>query len=262
VLFGGVDTEKYVGDMMRVDILPDEKLGGAYTHFTINMTSMKAKSPSGEDTLTSEGYPIQVVLDSGTTLTFLPADLVTQVWEEAGVEFNDILKEGLIPCSRRNSPGLFVFGFGGPDGPKIEVPMDELVLDLTLGGAPPFPGNSQYKGQDACLFGVQPFTEAPYILGDTLLRSAYVVYDLVNNQIGLAQTDFNETGSKIVSFENNGSTIPMSTIAPNQGRLDTAAELKDPSYAARDGFQSAAWARSVFQVSAWLAMACAFLVLA
>jgi elongation factor G len=256
-----VDTEKYVGDMMRIDILPDDRLDGEYSHFTINMTSMTAKSPTGEDTLTSEGYPIPVVLDSGTTLSFLPADLVVQIWEEAGVEFNDILKEGLLPCSRRNSPGLFRFGFGGPDGPKIEVPMDELVLDLTLGGAPSFPGGSQYKGQDACLFGIQPFTDAPYILGDTFLRSSYVVYDLVNNQIGLAQTDFNETGSNIVVFEKNGSTIPMSTIAPNQGKLDTPAEIKDPAYIARNGFQSGAWMLRVFQASTWLAITVAFLLL-
>jgi elongation factor G len=139
--------------------------------------------------------------------------------------------------------------------------MNELVLDLTLGDAPSFPSNSQYKGQDACLFGIQPFTQAPYILGDTFLRSAYVVFDLVNNQIGLAQTDFNDTGSNIVVFENNGSTIPKSTIAPNQGRLDTPAGVKDPSYAARDGFQSGAWMQNVIQASTWLTMTLTFLIL-
>jgi hypothetical protein len=255
-----VDTEKYVGDMMRVDIVPDERLDGAYSHFTINLTSLTAKSPSGEDTLSSQGYPIPVVLDSGTTLTFVPGDLATQMWEEAGVEFNDVLKQGLVPCSRRDSPGLFRFGFGGPDGPKVEVPMNELVLDLTTGGAPSFPGNSKFKGQDACLFGVQAFTEAPYILGDTFLRSAYVVYDLVNNQIGLAQTDFNETGTNIVVFEKNGSTVPMSTVAPNQGQLDTPASDKEPAYAARDGFQSGAWVRGVFQASTWLVLMAVFLL--
>jgi len=260
ILFGGVDTEKYVGDMMKVKVNPTtipDTFDTVFDHFRISMTSVEANSPSGSDTLTSASFPIEVILDSGTTLTSLPIDLVKQIWEEVGAEFSSVLRQPLIPCYRRDSSGKFTFGFGGPGGPKITVPMDELVLDLTLGRAPLFPSGSKYEGQEACLFGIQDFGGEPYILGGTFLRSAYVVFDLVNNEIGIAQTDFNETKSAIVAFPSNGS-IPSATEAPNQGQTDTPARLVDPAYNARSGFRNAAWTPGVFGASSILAMAAAF----
>ncbi|PKS08673.1 hypothetical protein jhhlp_004726 [Lomentospora prolificans] len=260
ILFGGVDTEKYVGDMMKVKIKSQTLSSGEeiFDHFRIDLTSVEAESPSGTDTLTTESFPVDVILDSGTTLTSLPIDMVEQMWEEAGAEFSSVLRQPLIPCYRRDSPGKFTFGFGGPGGPKITVPMDELVLDLTTGKAPLFPDGSRYKGQEACLFGIQDFGGPPYILGGTFLRSAYVVFDLVNNEIGIAQTDFNETDSSIVAFASNGSSIPSATEAPNQGQTDTPARLVAPAYDARTGFQNSAWVPGVFGASTVLAVAVAF----
>lgn len=47
-----------------------------------------------------------------------------------------------------------------------------------------------------------------YTLGDTFLRSAYVVYDLVNNQVGLAQSSFNDDASYVIAFPYDGARIP------------------------------------------------------
>jgi hypothetical protein len=38
------------------------------------------------------------------------------------------------------------------------------------------------------------------VLGDTFLRSAYVVYDLQNHEISLAATNFNATSSNILTI--------------------------------------------------------------
>lgn len=50
------------------------------------------------------------------------------------------------------------------------------------------------------------------MLGDTFLRSAYVVYDLENNQISLAATNFNATGTNVQEI---GSSVPGATDVPN-----------------------------------------------
>jgi hypothetical protein len=114
--------------------------------------------------------------------------------------------------------------------------MDELVLDLTNGPAPTFT-SGPYSGQEACEFGIQNFTEAPFLLGDTFLRSAYVVYDLVNNEVGIAATDFNATTSNIVAFPSAGATIPSSTPAPNQESVtDQQPSSTQPTFAAGPGF--------------------------
>jgi hypothetical protein len=90
--------------------------------------------------------------------------------------------------------------------------MSQLVLPLTTetGAVPRFT-----NGQAVCQLGIQPAGEDPTLFGDTFLRSAYAVYDLENNKIALAQTDFNSTGSNIVAFPSKGAAIPSATQASN-----------------------------------------------
>jgi elongation factor G len=201
----------------------------------VALTSLGAVSSSGQDTLTSQSFPIPVILDSGTTLSYLPTDLARQAWKEVGAVYAPQVGAAVLPCNMQNSGGYFSFGFAGPSGPRINVTMDELVLDLTSGRAPTFT-SGVYEGQEVCQFGIQNFTQAPYLLGDTFLRSAYVVYDLVNNQIGIAATDFNSTDSNIVPFPSMSAQIPSATVAPDQSEVTDIPTVTEPAYAASQGF--------------------------
>lgn len=58
--------------------------------------------------------------------------------------------------------------------------------------------------------GISDAAGSTAVLGDTFLRSAYVVYDLQNNQISLAQTDFNATSSNVVEITASG--VPGATM--------------------------------------------------
>lgn len=236
ILFGGVDTEKYVGNLTRIDILENNKTN-VYDSFLVPVTSLLAVSGSGTDELTSTEFPIEVVLDSGTTLSYLPSDIAEQIWREVGATYTPDVGLALLPCRMQNSEGHFSFGFAGPDGPRINVSMDELVLDLVTSGPPPTFISGPFEGEDACEFGIQNSSKSPFLLGDTFLRSAYVVYDLVNNEIGIAQTDFNATDSNIVAFESNGSTIPFATLVSNQN-LTAPTTAASPSFAAESGFEA------------------------
>ena len=236
ILFGGIDTKKYVGDLSRIAIYPSQRL---FTSFIVALTSLVASSPSGSDTLTSTSFPIPVVLDTGTTLSYLPNDIALQAWKEVGAVYSPEFELALLPCSMATSKGFFTFGFAGPQGPKINVSMDEMVLDLTT-NTPPVFSSGRYKGQDACKFGLQNFTQGPYLLGDTFLRSAYVVYDLVNNQIGIAATDFNSTESNIVPFPSSSAEIPSATPVPDQAQATIQPAVTSPAYAASAGFTDSA----------------------
>ncbi|TPX19084.1 uncharacterized protein E0L32_011245 [Thyridium curvatum] len=235
VLFGGIDTAKYKGNLTRINIYKDPQTN-AFTSFQVALTSVTAESTSGNDVLSSQQFPMPVVLDSGTTLSYLPIDLARQIWREAGAVYSPDIGMAVLPCRMANSKGHFTFQFAGPGGPKISVGMDELVLSINGGPAPSF-SSGPYRGEDACSFGIQNFSSDPFLLGDTFLRSAYVVYDLVNNEIGIAPTDFNATASNIVAFESLGATIPLATTAPNQAQVtDTPASLTTPGFAAASGF--------------------------
>ncbi|RWA11115.1 hypothetical protein EKO27_g3989 [Xylaria grammica] len=204
ILFGGVDT-------------------------TMKLTSLEAHSSSGDDSLSSTSFPISVVLDSGTTFSYLPQDLAEEVWQEVGAEYTVVSNNGagvpLISCDLANSNGFFSFGFGGDGGPVIKVGMDELVIP-----------SGTLNGRQVCQFGIQNFSGDPFLLGDTFLRSAYVVYDLENNEIGLAPTDFNATTSKVVAFPSQGAKIPSSTPAPSQDAANSGPS-SSPDFSASKGFK-------------------------
>ncbi|KIH91867.1 hypothetical protein SPBR_01584 [Sporothrix brasiliensis 5110] len=244
LLFGGIDTDKYKGDLTKVNIYKDPNTN-TFTSFIVALTSVNAVSTSGDDALTSTAFPVPVVLDSGTTLSYVPQDMAEEIWKEVGAEYDAQVQLAVIPCSMASSGGHFTFGFGGTNGATIDVGMDELVLDIATSSGPGGPSFSsgRFKGQSACEFGIQNSSE-PYLLGDTFLRSAYVVYDLVNNQIALGQTNFNATSSNIVAFASSGAPIPSATAAPSQAQISQPSSFTEPAYAAQSGFASSATASS------------------
>lgn len=235
VIFGGIDTTKYVGTLTKIPVLRNTQANN-FTHFVVSMYSLEATSPSGSDALTSDALPLEVVLDSGTTLTYLPFDMATQIWDEVGAVYDPDSQAALIPCSYSKHDGHFSFTLGGPLGPRVNVTMDELVLAITDGESPRFQ-SGPYAGRSACAFGIQNTTESPYLLGDTFLRSAYVVYDLVNNEIGLAATNFNSTGSNIVAFPSDGAAIPSATPAPANNQSTAQPQPTSTGQSAAKGFQ-------------------------
>jgi hypothetical protein len=187
--------------------------------FTVAFTSLSATSSSGTDTLTPSDYAEPAILDSGTTITLLPNDLTAMVYEELGAQYYSSLGAAVVPCALQNKNGTINFGFGGTGGPVIKVSVNDLVLPLTLtNGQTP-----TISKQPACQLGIQPANDLPILFGDTFLRSAYVVYDLVNNRIALAQTDFNATGSNVVPFASSGAAIPSATTAPNEAQVTATA---------------------------------------
>jgi hypothetical protein len=240
ILFGGIDTAKYSGTLAIIDIYKSTS-ASVPTEFLVALTSVSASSSSGTDQLTPKGYAVGVVLDSGTTLTYLPMDLATLVFNEVGATYNSSLGIALVDCSLGNKNGTLNFGFGGHDGPQVSVPMSEMVnpIKLTTGKF-----LTDKNGKEVCRFGVSaqaPGASNSLLFGDTFLRSAYVVYDLENNQIALAQAKLNVSDSNVVPFASKGATIPSATVAPGAADVATATAVPTgQSLTAAKGFQSAA----------------------
>ena len=126
----------------------------------------------------------------------------------------------VIPCNYDTQGAQFMFTFGGSSGPSINVDLSEMITPLVLldGSDPP----TFDDGSVACQFGIEAADGRPLIFGDSFLRSAYVVYDLDKNQIGLAQTNFNATGSDIQEI---GISIPATTTATSASVIQTATAM-------------------------------------
>lgn len=223
LLFGGIDTGKFDGNLANIAMYPSASTG-IVDRFTVAFTSLSITSPSGSDTLTPPGYAEAVVLDSGTTLTFVPDDLAQAIYNVVGATYDSDVGAAVIDCDIGNVQGTLDFQFAGAEGPVIKVPVDEMVSPLFLKDG----SQAQFvSGAPACQFGVGPSSslgeDAPILFGDTVLRSAYVVYDLQNFRIGLAQTRFNSTDSNIVAFESFGAQIPSATTVTDESAVTQTA---------------------------------------
>jgi hypothetical protein len=198
--------------LISVNVYPNDNQHRV-TSFTVAWTSLSVSSSSGTDQLTSSDFAEAAILDSGTTITLLPDQYAEKIFEEVGAQVDEQLGAVVVPCDLQKNTGTINYAFGGPGGPTIKVAMSQLVLPLATNTGNPL---TFQNGQTVCQFGIQPAGTLPTLFGDTFLRSAYVVYDLENNQIALASTNFNAKGSNIVSFASKGAPIPSATEASNE----------------------------------------------
>ena len=179
--------------------------------------------------MSQSNLALPVFLDSGTPISYLPGSVLKPIISGLGA-FNSSELDGLlVPCSQECSPTTFNFGFGGDGGPSIAVSLGELVVPIINddGSHPTFS-----NGEPICSFGIAPGDPGPYILGDTFLRSAYVVFDLTNNQIAIAQTNYNSTSANISEITEatishssstaSGATVLLTDLGNPQTKLPAA----------------------------------------
>ena len=202
ILFGGVDKSKYEGDLIGLPVQVDSDSRNL-TSFTVAFTGLSVEDGSGNLQLTREDIAVPAILDSGTTNTYFPDDLANSILAGLGVTTDDQVGN-VVPCSLAKEAATFNFAFGGANGPVIKVDLKQFVTPIQTsdGSIPTF-----NDGTEACSFGIYAAGKDPILFGDTFLRSAYVVYDLENDLIGLAQAKFNGGKANIEEFK-AGETIP------------------------------------------------------
>lgn len=162
IIFGGIDTEKYEGELTKYPVAG-----------TLGLALDVKSAEIGGNNITLNK---QVVLDSGTSLNLWPSDLIDAVGKELGGD--DLFGFWFVQCDQPKDKYL-TFDFGKN---KIKVSYQDLI----------------WKSQGKCLLGVQPSQQDVYIFGDVFLRSAYVYYDLSLKEISIAQAKDSDT-SNIIS---------------------------------------------------------------
>lgn len=206
ILFGGVDTSKYTAPLLGLPIVGSNSSEySKLDRLTVEFTSLSLSDKKGTNKLGSDDFVLPALLDSGTTVTQLQADLTQAVWDSIGAVVDPEIDPTtpFVACDLTNAQASYIFAFGGDNGPKINVSVSQLVT--------PVPGLRFKDGTDACQFGIEKSPDGTIILGDTFLRSAYVVYDLDNKQIAMANTNLNGGAPNIQEI--SGSSIPgVSTV--------------------------------------------------
>ncbi|KAI2467318.1 acid protease [Annulohypoxylon bovei var. microspora] len=176
MVFGGVDTNKYAGNLAKVPTDPKDP------HYVVTMSSISMQTPSSgtgaisrrSEPIKDSNLPLQVVVDSGTTLSLLPESMVTAL--AAG--FPGATSDGnggyKVPCDLRNSTdGSVDFEFAGDAGATVTISVS--YADFI------------WNGGNECFLGAQYNKDiGVWILGDTFLRGAYVTFDQSNNALYMA----------------------------------------------------------------------------
>ena len=164
ILFGGVDLKKFEGPLRTI---PMNKDGNAFTNFLVSLTGLSF-TPSENHTIPigpSSSFPLNSLMDSGTPSLILPTPMTHFLVSKFHASLDKDTGLFRLPnCDLQNdTTGYLTLDFSGI---KINVPFKELAVP---------------DGNGGCSLGVDDSgsSESCAVLGDTFLRSAYVVVDLV-----------------------------------------------------------------------------------
>jgi hypothetical protein len=202
ILFGGVDVDKYSGALVTLDILPDLQVQGV-DQFITTVTDMSAKvggnsvriwsgGEPGVDAYRSNNPSLPVLLDTGSSAWSVPP----KYYKAIVSNFPYVDSQGLCKCSDVNDDDTITLKFGGKV--DITVSASEFIVPIynrTTNQAYEFP-----SGADQCVFMIAPSQGTGMgfdTLGDAILRSMYVVFDLDNAQLSIAQANINSTSSDV-----------------------------------------------------------------
>ena len=130
ILFGGVDTDKFTGNLQSLPIIQEQ---GEYREFIIALTGVTV---AGQSILTSA---VPVLLDSGSSLSYLPTSYADAIFKVFNAEYNNQAGAAEVSCSYMNSNQNFQFSFSGV---TITVPMNEMVIV-----------DGERRGTDVCILG-------------------------------------------------------------------------------------------------------------
>ncbi|KAM9928944.1 hypothetical protein OXX59_001497 [Metschnikowia pulcherrima] len=167
VIFGGIDTEKYTGDLTKYSINTNSGgLGLDLASVTFDGSTISVNAP--------------ILLDSGTSLGLLNSELMAKLDDifDATIFMQGSIEYRKVSCDQPSDKYL-EFNFGSN---TIKLPYSAAVFK---------------QSSTTCLLGFGYYDDY-MIFGDVFLRQAYVYYDLTDQTISLAQASYSSS-SNIIS---------------------------------------------------------------
>ncbi|KAF9354034.1 hypothetical protein BGX26_008208 [Mortierella sp. AD094] len=160
IIFGGVDTTKYVGNFSWAPITDRNS-------WTIRFDAV---SIAGKDLALSGN----ALVDSGTSLIVVPTKVASIFHEQIPGAIEDPQVGWILPCS--TSAGDLNFTIAGQ---QFRVPAEELVVLFRI------PGHAEYC--KSAIDVASSDSQTDWILGASFLKNVYSVYDYQTLSIGFAQ---------------------------------------------------------------------------
>lgn len=169
LIFGGVDNAKFEGSLVDFELTGEANENRDNYRMDINLNSVSAEGQSG--TLNAP-----VTLDSGTTYTLLNDDIFNAMLKIFNPRYSSKYNANIVDCNQPDKEVEFNFG-----SLTIKVPYSDFADQLYE--------NGETKIDGVCIFALSSVKDE-YILGDNFLRHAYIVYDLEDRKIAMAQVKY------------------------------------------------------------------------
>lgn len=124
IIFGGVDTDKYTGQLQT---LPIQKEFDEYAEIIITLSGVSIINGGRTQNLNTD-LPTAVILDSGSSLTYLPNDLTSAIYTALDVQYSQQDGAAFVSCDLASENVTLDFTFTSP---IISIPVRELVLSVS-----------------------------------------------------------------------------------------------------------------------------------
>ncbi|KAJ6264773.1 Barrierpepsin [Drechslerella dactyloides] len=201
ILFGGIDTGKFKAPLTTIPLSRRMGMDRA-TDFIISLRGISVSNANGDtQVLMNDSRTLPALLDTGASFTYLPREIANQLNTLVGAEMRPEYKGPAVNCNKRSLQGTVNFDFMGT---TIRVDVRDFIINAT--------DEPNENGDVLCYFGIIGVGDDSVLtLGDTFLRSAYVVYDLDNQEISIGQTIFNSTSTNIMEIGSGPNAVPSVT---------------------------------------------------
>lgn len=196
LLFGAVDADKYQGDLYTVPLVNVYE-GEVDNPIEFDVT-LQGTGYSGSDgtQVTFNQQNFAALFDSGTTLTVLPETLAGYFANQVGASYDDESGYYLLDCKTFSDSDAFVFQFGGVN---FYSPVENYILSTS--------------DENQCYLGIVPSEDNHVIIGDNTLTSLYVVYNLEDYELSIAQANYAGASSSSISAISD--SVPGAQQAPD-----------------------------------------------
>lgn len=151
LIFGGVDTGKFIGSLTKCPILDASETPSGMDRYWINMNYIGMTDSDGNSGLLASGE-LAVFLDSGGTLTRLPTsvfNLIGDAFAPLGAEYDDDQGVYIVDCDLAKESGSIDFGFGdqviGVSFKNFIWPLSDkntCILGIQADDGEPFPSTT------------------------------------------------------------------------------------------------------------------------
>ncbi|CCG22093.1 hypothetical protein CORT_0B03850 [Candida orthopsilosis Co 90-125] len=175
ILFGAVDHAKYEGTLETLPLVNPYSSYDYPVKFDVTVGKLAVtKKGDTVDVLTSNET---AVLDSGSTLSYLRHSQKKKIADTLDAKYSYSADAYKLDCDYLDSDATLDITFGSK---TIKVPISELIMQSSSG--------------KECYLGIfdMPSQASYVILGDNVLRSAYIVYDVEDYEVHIGQVYYTD----------------------------------------------------------------------